>query len=203
MKRAHIACAAISLILGGCRTEQTVVKPDFQLDRMVEQEKVLAYDAVPSMPNGMAMQRPPEGTLTVDTDVDDPALTSGVVAGRWVHRIPARVDRALLDSGRQTFERVCATCHGILGDGVSAVAEKMSLRKPPSLMAAEVRELPAGEVFRTIRDGYGMMPSFAPLLSVGESWGAVAYLRALQIARGVPVAGLSPELKARLAKEAP
>jgi hypothetical protein len=90
-----------------------------------------------------------------------------------------------------------------LGDGVSAVAEKMSLRKPPSLMAAEVRELPAGEVFRTIRDGYGMMPSFAPLLSVGESWGAVAYLRALQIARGVPVAGLSPELKARLAKEAP
>jgi mono/diheme cytochrome c family protein len=203
MTTARRTATACLLALGACRTEQTLVKPDPQLDRMVKQEKVLPYDAVPFLPNGMAMQRPPDGTMTVDAVVGDPALTTGVVDGHWVHRIPAPVDRALLEGGRVTFERVCATCHGILGDGESAVSEKMSLRKPPSLVGGDVRALPAGQVFRTIRAGYGLMPPFAAELSIQESWGAVAYLRALQLSRGVPVAELPDELKARLAKEAP
>jgi mono/diheme cytochrome c family protein len=203
MTIARPTAVACLLALGACRTEQTLVKPDPQLDRMLKQEKVLPYDAVPFLPNGMAMQRPPDGTLPVDAVVGDPALTTGVVDGRWVHRIPVPVDRALVDGGRVTFERVCATCHGILGDGESAVAEKMSLRKPANLLGDDVRALPAGKIFRTIRAGYGLMPSFAGELSIGESWGAVAYLRALQLARGVPVARLPAELRARLAKEAP
>ena len=203
MTSAPLAAFASLLVLAACRTEQTLVKPDPQLDRMLDQEKVLPYAAVSSLPNGMAMQRPPEGTLPIDAVMGDPARTAGVVEGHWVRKVPVRIDRALLDGGRVTFERFCATCHGILGDGVSAVAEKMALRKPPSLTGADVRALSPGQVFRAIRGGYGLMPSFAAELSVDESWGTVAYLHALQIARGVPVDRLPAEMRARLAKEAP
>jgi mono/diheme cytochrome c family protein len=203
MTSATLAAFASLLLLAACRTEQTLVTPDPQLDRMLDQEKVLPYEAVSSLPNGMAMQRPPEGTMPIDAVIGDPARTTGVVDGRWVRKVPVRVDRALLDGGRVTFERFCATCHGILGDGVSAVAEKMALRRPPSLMGADLRALSAGQVFRAVRVGYGLMPSFAAELSVDESWGAVAYLHALQLSRGVPVDRLPAEMRARLAKEAP
>jgi hypothetical protein len=40
-------------------------------------------------------------------------------------------------------------------------------------------------------------------LSVEDTWGVVAYVQALQLARGARVATLPPQLKAQLAREAP
>jgi hypothetical protein len=46
------------------------------------------------------------------------------------------------------------------------------------------------------------MPSYAVQLSVEDSWGVVAYVRALQLARGARMAELPPDVRAELVKEA-
>ena len=111
--------------------------------------------------------------------------------------------RASLEAGRAAFERVCATCHGVLGDGNSVVAEKMELRKPPSLHEARIAQLPAGKVFQVASVGYGLMPGYAALLSVEERWAIVGYLGALRLSQAAPVASLPPFMQAELRRAAP
>jgi mono/diheme cytochrome c family protein len=201
--RALFVAAGLSLPLSACRTEQTIVPPDPHLNRMVDQAKRIAYEEDPLLPHGMVMQQPPEGTLPVDAIAGQPLLATGVAEGRWAERIPLRVDRALLEDGRERFDVFCATCHGVTGDGASVVAEKMTLRPPPSLHDARIRAYPPGRVFQTIREGYGLMPSYAVPLSARDAWAVVAYVRALQLARGARVASLPADVRAQLAKEAP
>ena len=189
------ASCLLLLVLVSCRTRDTVVDPDPHLERMVSQPKVLPY--------GQPMMQPPEGTLPASASLENPAVRTGAKAGAWVERIPVSVDRPMIEHGRRDFERYCATCHGILGDGRSVVADKMTLRRPRDLNDADARSYPPGRVFQAIRQGYGLMPSYAVQLSETEAWGVVAYVRALQIARGTWVYRLPPSLRARLAKEAP
>jgi mono/diheme cytochrome c family protein len=195
-----VAFGAIAL-LAGCRTEQTIVTPDPHLERMLDQEKVRPYEASSAMPQGMAMQLPPEGAVPFERSGATPML-GATIDGHWVERIPVMVDRPLVLRGRQDFETFCAACHGILGDGTSAVAPKMQLRRPENLLDPDARAYPPGRVFQAIRQGYGLMPSYAVQLSERESWGVVAYLHALQVARGTRVADLSPDDRAQLDREA-
>lgn len=195
--------AALLPGLSGCRTDTTIVTPDPHLERMLKQEKRLAYDEDPLLPGGSAMMQPPSGTLPVDAVPGNPLLTTGIVDGHYAESIPIPLDRALVEKGRTDFETFCGACHGMLGDGTSVVADKMALRKPQNLLDPRIREMPPGEIFATVRQGYGLMPSYSVQLSVEDTWGVVAYVRALQLARGAWVARLPPDVRARLAKEAP
>ncbi|XXF78119.1 c-type cytochrome [Myxococcaceae bacterium GXIMD 01537] len=67
--------------------------------------------------------------------------------GSWAQRVPLPLTPALLDEGRVRFEAFCAVCHGLDGSGESAVAEKMPMRRPPSLVGPHehAREVPRGE----------------------------------------------------------
>jgi mono/diheme cytochrome c family protein len=193
----------VIVALAACRMEQTIVAPDPQLDRMLKQEKVVAYDNNPLLPAGMSMQKPPDGTTPIDAFAGRSLVAEGAEAGRFVERPPIRVDRRLVEVGRERFDTFCATCHGILGDGVSVVAEKMALRRPPSLHEARIRAYPAGRIYKTIRQGYGLMPAYAVQLSIEESWGVTAYVRTLQLSRNAIVAELPPAVLGDLAREAP
>jgi mono/diheme cytochrome c family protein len=179
-----------------------VVTPDPGLERMVDQEKRLPYQPDPALPQGMVMQQPPEGTMPVDTPIGDPLVLEGVADGRWAEHIPVPLDRAMLDLGRRRFETFCATCHGEWGDGHSVVADRMALRKPTDLLSDEVRGYSPGRIFQTIRQGYGLMPQYRVQLTVRDSWSVVAYVRALQLARGARVAELPVDLRAELERQA-
>lgn len=181
--------------LSACRTRDTLVDPDPHLERMLDQPKVVAY--------GQPMMQPPEGTLPASASLDDPAVRTGAVDGGWVERIPVPVDRPMIENGRRDFDRYCAACHGVLGDGESVVATKLNLRRPKNLTDQDAREYPPGRIFQAIQQGYGLMPSYSVQLSERDSWGVVAYVRALQIARGTWVYRLPPAVRQRLAKEAP
>jgi mono/diheme cytochrome c family protein len=195
--RRRILALCGSALLVGCRTEQTLVTPHPHLERMLEQEKVLPYANAAMLPNGMAMQAPPEGTEPVDARLGDPLITLGAAHGHYADRVPVPLDHARLEDGRRHFETVCAPCHGILGDAQSVVASEMNLRKPANLLA-EARAYPPGQIFQVIRLGYGLMPSYKSELSVDDSWDVVAYVRALQLSRAVPVDRLPPAVRARL-----
>jgi mono/diheme cytochrome c family protein len=200
--RARLA-VILPLALSACRVEDTIVTPDPHLERMVVQQKRLPYQEDPMLPQGMAMQLPPDGTLSVDTPLGDPLVERGVANDRWAQTIPVVLDRAMLDDGRRHFQTFCAACHGELGDGDSPVARRMALRKPQDLLADKVRAYPPGRLFQTVREGYGLMPSYSVQLGVRDTWGVVAYVRALQLSRGVRVADLPADVRAELAKEAP
>jgi mono/diheme cytochrome c family protein len=170
---------------------------------MLVQSKVLPYGEAPVLPHGMGMQLPPDGTMPVTAVAGQPLVRTGMARGAYAEMIPIAVDRSKIEDGRRHFETFCAACHGIEGDGVSVVADKMTLRKPPSLLAKYIRAYPPGRVFQAIREGYGMMPSYAAQLTVDDSWFVVAYVQALQLSRSAPVGDLPPDVRAELAKEAP
>lgn len=198
-------CCFVPVAIGlvSCRIQQTFVEPDPHLNRMLQQHKVLAYDENALLPAGMAMQLPPEGTMPVNAFAGNPLLVDGVEGDRYAERIPIPIDRPLVEIGRQRFETFCAACHGVLGDGASVVAEKMALRKPPSLLEERIRNYPPGRIFQTVREGYGLMPSYAVQISIRDSWGVTAYVRALQLARHAPESALPADLRAELEKHAP
>ena len=191
------------LVAAGCRTEQTIVTPDPHLERMVDQPKAMAYGTAPLLPHGMTMQRPPDGTLSFESSPGPNVVSTGATDGGFAAHVPIIVDRALLETARTRFEVLCAACHGVLGDGTSVVAEQMSLRKPPSLLVPPASTDLVGEVFDTIVHGYGMMPSYRAQLSDAEAWGIVVYLQALRLAQRARVGDLPPDVRERLAEEAP
>jgi mono/diheme cytochrome c family protein len=195
--------SVLALAVAGCRTDQTIVTPDPHLERMLEQEKRRAYEPDPDLPHGMAMQHPPAGTLPVDAIVGSPLLTAGTAGGRWADRIPVPLTRDDLEVGRDQFDTFCAPCHGVLGTGDSVVADKMALRKPPDLHEPDIVSMPPGQLYDTIRNGYGLMPGYAVQLSVKDAWDVAGYVQALQLARAAKVAELPKDVQDRLAREAP
>jgi mono/diheme cytochrome c family protein len=203
MRRLSPLALSCGLALAGCRTEQTWIEPDPHLERMLVQPKRLAYGQDPTLAHGMVMQNPPEGTMPTEALFADPRAATGASAGRWAERVPVPVSRAMIERGRANFDTFCAACHGVLGDGASAVAGKMALRKPPNLHEARIRAYPPGRVFATIREGYGLMPSYSAQLSISDAWGVAEYLRALQLARAARASDLPREVREKLAKEAP
>ena len=194
-------CVAAAFLLVACRTEQTLVTPDPHLERMLKQQKRLAYEEEPSLPHGMIMQRPPEGTTPTSALLGDTVVLTGARDGLWADRIPIPVDRPMVERGQRHFDTFCAPCHGILGNGESVVAEKMALRAPPSLQDDRIRAYAPGHIFRTIRGGYGLMPSYDEVLSVSDSWEVVAYVRALQLSRHAPIAALPPGVRRHFVEE--
>lgn len=168
------------LALTGCDV------PSEFFQRMESQPKYEYYESSEFWADGRSMRTPPEGTIPREQIVGNPGITTGHVNGQLVATIPIPVDKALLQLGQKKFTIVCSQCHGVLGDGNSVVAENMGLRLPPSLL--ELSNKPAGHFFNAITQGYGVMPSFSGELNTQERWAVVAYVRALQTARGAAVA---------------
>jgi hypothetical protein len=178
------------------------------LDQMADsQPKANRYRESNFFDDGLTMLAPPKGTvpreritlnapLTTGREPDGPIQTNGEPLPVYVKTVPLPVTRKLLDLGRKRYDITCGTCHGPLGDGDSIVARQMALRPPPSLHRYVDR--PAGYIFEVATKGFGMMASYAAELSVEERWAVVAYIRALQLSQGTPVAGLPADVRQRL-----
>ncbi len=195
--RALLVCASAGA--AGC---QDSALPHLDLERMIIQARYEVYEASPLFEDQRVMRTPPEGTVPTDRPVGSSELLRGVGANGYVDTIPVPRTRALLERGRERFDVHCAACHGLLGDGESRVALKMTLRKPPSLVGERGRSLPPGRIFEVASEGYGLMRSYAAdLPDPADRWAVVAYVRALQIRAGVALSDLPPPLAAK-AREA-
>lgn len=153
---------------------------DCDLNRMIDQPHYTTYEACEACPDGTIMMMPPAGTVARGTRIDPPALAIGRTATGYLPRIPLAVDRTVLARGRGRFNIYCAACHGRLGDGVSKVAENMTLRKPANLIAPPYLDYPPGRIAAAIAEGYGLMRSYAAELPVEDRWAVVAYVQVLQ-----------------------
>lgn len=189
MKRA-LPIALLALLAGaGCS--------DRGFEQMGVQQKDLPYAENPWFEDGRAMRVPPDGAVPRERELGSREFMTGRDdAGAWVARIQVPVTRALLERGRTDFDRTCAACHGVLGDGDSVVAKNMALVTPPSLLARAER--PDGFFFAVIGEGHGLMPSYAGQLGPTDRWAVVAYLRALQRSQDAPVGDAPADERRRL-----
>ncbi len=176
---------------------------DHELQRMVNQPKYLPYAENDFFDDHLAMRYPPVGVVSREgvlrEAVPREAVPDGSIEDTFVDKIPVPITKDLLQRGRKRFEIVCAACHGLLGDGDSVVATKMSLVAPPSLFNSASR--PDGYFYAVITEGYGLMPSYASVVPAQDRWGVVAYFRALQRSRSAPLSAAPPAVQASLLKE--
>jgi mono/diheme cytochrome c family protein len=193
---------ALVVLLAGCDVRAPIEEPEWSLERMIDEPRVRAYDPSEAFDDGSGMRKPPEGTVPTSHAGRDPIVVTGLEGGVYVTHIPVPVTTALLARGRERFDVVCATCHGVTGTGESIVAEKMAFRRPPSLHLASTRAYPPGRLYAIVKDGYGLMPAFASMLDVEERWAIVAYVRALWLSRAASVATLPSSVRSAVEEHA-
>jgi mono/diheme cytochrome c family protein len=70
--------------------------------------------------------------------------------------------------------------------------------QPQSFHQARLRDAPVGFYYDVISRGFGEMSRYAAQLSARDRWAIVAYIRALQVSRNVPVAALTDEERQQL-----
>jgi len=148
---------------------------DWSLHRMQEPVACTVHGTTPHLPNDACDLQPPDGIVAMELPAPPPPVT-----------------RALLERGRDRFERICAACHGLAGDGISQVARAMTLRRPPSLVDATAKSLPDDRILFVIERGYGVMPPYRAILAPADRHAVLHYVRALQ-QREVELAALPPE----------
>lgn len=153
---------------------------DCDLNRMIDQPHYTTYEACETCPAGTIMMLPPAGTVARSTPIERPELATGRIATGYLSQVPLAVDRGVLARGRDRFDIYCAACHGRLGDGVSKVAENMTLRKPANLLMPPYLDYPPGRIAAAIAEGYGLMRSYVAELPVADRWAVAAYVKVLQ-----------------------
>ncbi|MET0645123.1 MAG: cytochrome c [Pyrinomonadaceae bacterium] len=112
---------------------------------------------------------------------------------------PVTIDKAALERGRDRYQIFCSACHGMTGEGDGMIVRR-GFQKPPSFYDDRLQEntTPAAHFFDVITNGWGAMPDYASSIPPEDRWKIIAYLRALQLSRGLRLEELSPEEQNRV-----
>src|SRR5262249_46724587 len=149
------------------------------------------YEQTDAFADGRSLRMPPDGTVPYtgrEARRSEPELRAKNGG------FPAPLTLTDLERGERRFETFYAPYHGLLGDNDSVVARYMP-RPPPALHEARPRALAPAEIEAVIRDGYGLMPSYAAALDPDDRWAIVAYVRALQRSQRAELASLPSWLR--------
>lgn len=154
--------------------------------KMAEMPKRNPLDTSPLFADGAADRPPVAGTVATDADLaPQPAA------------LPAVLPLALLQHGQDRFNVFCSPCHAYDGHGHGRVVQR-GFPNPPDLHSPAIAALGDRRIFDVISNGYGIMFPYGGRVPPADRWAIVAYIRALQYGDRVPVADLTPELRARL-----
>ncbi len=94
---------------------------------------------------------------------------------------PVKVDAGFLKRGQQQFDIKCSMCHGLSGNGKSAVANYwMGFPPTANLLDPLLKAAPDGQIYSAMTNGKGLMGSYKGIITVQDRWAIVAYVRALQ-----------------------
>jgi cytochrome c553 len=172
-----VLIAAVMLPLSGCRDMQN--QPKYKNLRPSD-----------LFADGMSARPQEAGTIAQGQLRQDPHFFEGKVDGKHVTQFPMKVDRPLLERGRERFDIFCAVCHGKTGEGDGLVVQR-GFPVPPSYHIDRLKDAPAGYFYDVITNGFGRMYGYAAEIEPRDRWAITAYIRALQASRGVPAAELT------------
>jgi mono/diheme cytochrome c family protein len=106
--------------------------------------------------------------------VQGPDLIAGHPASRPVDSGADSIAR-----GKEFFSLTCEMCHGTGGQGNGRIAPFFK-PKPVDLTGSTAQALSDDDLFITITNGFGVMPSMAESLGVSERWDVINYVRSLK-----------------------
>ncbi len=92
--------------------------------------------------------------------------------------VPMRSSYAPALEGKQVMSIYCSPCHGLSGKGDGRIAVKMS--KPADLTSAKYIAWKDDEMYKSVRQGSGLMPSYAESVSAAEIRLVIEHIRTLQ-----------------------
>lgn len=88
---------------------------------------------------------------------------------------PIKPTKASIEKGKEIYEKKCALCHGVKGDGKGPASGGLS-PKPTDFQESHGKKMTDGEHFWKITTGRGPMPSFAKDLTEEERWHVINYI---------------------------
>ncbi|TVQ64446.1 MAG: cytochrome c [Phycisphaerales bacterium] len=206
-------CAGVAGALTGCRGDRSDKPPRQFFPDMDDQPKYKSQAESNIFRDRRTMREPVAGTVAFartsamdwadgreDLLREDDRVYRGVDEnGEYVVSIPLPVDDAFLRRGRERYEIFCMVCHNANGDGKGPVGNLWSYPLPNF---HDEQFLPGGEqgsdgyIFHVIRNGVpnapGMMPAlrmpaYRNQINERDAWAIVAYVRALQLSRAMPL----------------
>jgi mono/diheme cytochrome c family protein len=191
MNRSLTFAVLVSLIVG-CRGEGGEDPPLLPIRNMYDQERYNPEAYSNYFGDHRTMRTPVEGTLsqeryelTKNVEVATGRLEDG---SGYVLTIPPAVGPLdkLLERGQERFRIYCSPCHDNTGSGKGMVAMvQPGFPQLPSFYEGDhgkrIRAMPDGQLFVTITNGRGNMPSYAAQIPINDRWAIVAYVRALQL----------------------
>lgn len=93
---------------------------------------------------------------------------------------PLASDNTAATQGKQTYQKLCWTCHGQTGKGNGPTASGLN-PKPVDFSADVFQQQTDGEIFWKISEGRGSMAAYKNSLSAKQRWQIVNYLRTLNL----------------------
>jgi mono/diheme cytochrome c family protein len=125
-------------------------------------------------------------------DADDAfyrGIEHGADGDHWITTFPSQlvVNDQLIRRGKNRFEIYCTPCHGYDGRGMGAVPQRVALgggawqaRNLVDSANPVAINMPNGQLFNTISNGYNTMMGYAAQIPHADRWAIVLYVRALQ-----------------------
>jgi mono/diheme cytochrome c family protein len=187
-RRAGWAASWLVLVLG-CSKEDMVIQP-----------RVKPYQESAFFVDGQASRPLVAGTIARGQLHLDQAYYEGKLGDLLVDKIPAKVDRALLERGQERYNIYCSPCHSRLGDGRGMIVQR-GFPPPPSFHDQRLLDAPSGHYFNVISKGYGAMYSYASRIPTDDRRAIVAYIRALQLSQHAVLDDVPAQERPRLEEE--
>jgi hypothetical protein len=193
VQRSNYALALVLLAFSGCARGCTSSRPPVHLNpNMDVQPRYEPQAASAFFYNGAAMRPPVAGTVARGELRDSgPYWTGKDAGGAFVTAFPMAVNDAVRARGGERYNIYCATCHDKGGDGKGILFERGKV-PTPSFHDDRLRQMPDGQIFDTITNGLGLMPSYRYPIPVADRWAIIVHLRELQTRRLERTGGAMP-----------
>ena len=117
------------------------------------------------------------GTLVLAQKRPPPAKEPWATPARAAQRKnPIAADPASIAAGKETYTKMCASCHGKTGHGDGSGVKDLDV-DPGEFTAKKMSGISDGELFWKITEGRKPMPKYDAKLTEEERWKVINYLR--------------------------
>ena len=164
---------------------------------MVDQPRVKPLAENDFFADGSGARPLPAHTVARGHLYEDDAFFTGMTNGELIAAFPAPLTREVLARGQNRFEIYCAVCHGATGYGDGMIVRR-GFPRPPSFHERRLRDAPVGHFFDVIRNGYGVMYSYAARVEPKDRWAIIAYIRALQLSQNATLDDVPSKERSKL-----
>jgi mono/diheme cytochrome c family protein len=121
---------------------------------------------------------------------------------QWATGFPRQleINDQLMKRGKNRYEIYCTPCHGFDGRGAGTVPQRVAATggawQARNLVDASnpvAINMPNGQLFNTISNGYNTMMGYAAQIPHADRWAIVLYVRALQRSQNASLEDIPPD----------